>query len=140
MTFRAALVVGATAVLATGCINQDKSAATFCERNAQLLATSLDEQLIPKVLADNKIDRRVNSEVIEKVENGLSKSMRHSEDATKAIRNRARDLDGAYLDLLTTYRDTDAKQEQLDRDRAALEVEFARMKEACAAVSGQSGQ
>ncbi|MGE0880271.1 MAG: hypothetical protein AB7L13_07970 [Acidimicrobiia bacterium] len=132
--FRICALIGAAA-LVSGCIDQAKNTATFCAANQELLSTSLDEQLVPKELATEKVERKANGKIIEKTENKLSKTMKFSEDADKAVRNAARDLDSSYLDVLTTYTDSKSKQSEYDRQRAQLDDDLTKLKDVCAAAA-----
>lgn len=119
----------------SGCIDQAKNTATFSTADQELLSTSIDEQLVPKELSTEKVERKANGKIIEKAENKLSETMKFSEDADKAVRNAARDVDSSYLDVLTTYTDSKSKQAEFDRHRAQLEEDLTKLKDVCAAAA-----
>jgi hypothetical protein len=119
------------ALAIAGCVDHQDNAAEFCGRNTELLAASIDEQGIPTELPQTDDDREFVGEIVEDVEQGFSKTMKYAEDATKAIRNAARDTDDAYLDVHSTITNDDSDPEDLQEDRAQLTEELDRLVELC---------
>ena len=130
---RRMLVVGALVVLVlTACVDQEENASEFCTRNEERFATDLFDQGIETELATNDDDREFYLETMEDTENSFSKTMKYAEDATKKIRNNARDVDDAYLDVIVTYGDSDSDQDDYEDDLAELEKELDELEEYCA--------
>ena len=126
---------GGIALLATiavaGCVDHEEKAVEFCQLNAERLAMTIDEQGIPVALPETDDDQEFDGETVEDIEQGFSKTMKYAEDATKAIRNAARDADDAYLDVHATITNDDSDPDDLEQDRAELAEELERLNQLC---------
>jgi hypothetical protein len=126
------LVVGAlVGLVLTACVDQEENATEFCSRNEERFGLDLFDQGIETELATNDDDREFYIENMEDNENSFSKTMKYAEDATKKIRNKARDVDDAYLDVNATYGDSDSDQDDYEEDLAELEKQLGELEELC---------
>jgi hypothetical protein len=121
-------------LLLASCVNHDKNARQFCKSIQDRLTSSINDQGVPVTLPPRRFsgaERKPLNDELEHLESSFNKLMKHSEDATKDIRNAARHADKSYLDVSIVVRDKHSKPSQLKTRRSELKQHLAELKVAC---------
>jgi polyhydroxyalkanoate synthesis regulator phasin len=120
-------VVVALAVGSSGCVNFEKNATHFCDRNQQLLDTSLDGEVLTKDQAVYYSDT-------------LEKSMKYAEDATQVVRRTARRLADSYADVRKIAGDDKISQSEIEETYGKLDVHREEMRDVCSPIISQASK